>query len=101
MASGSTAGRCSEAAELDPVVGGSAGGGVGVVRAVRARRGSIGRRREGYPTRAPAFVDETGVIEVGRYDPEERRVFVDDEHALMRWLDTEEFSAGELRASGP
>jgi uncharacterized protein YchJ len=55
--------------------------------------------REGYPTRACAYVSPEELVAVGTYDPDQARVTVTDVEALTEWLgvgvlDDEELGAG-------
>lgn len=71
------------------------------VRRAADRHRWRGEHREGYPTRANAFVDPTEVIAVGRYDVDEGRVIIDDETALAAWLGVEKLPDEELDARQP
>lgn len=68
------------------------------VRRAADRHRWSGEHREGYPTRACAIVDPTEVIAVGRYDPDDNRVIVDDAERLKAWLEVEALPGEELRA---
>lgn len=56
------------------------------------------QHREGYPTRACAFVSPGEVIRVGGYDREEGRVVVGDVEVLKAWLGLEKLPDEELHA---
>lgn len=71
------------------------------VRRATDRHRWSGEHREGYPTRACAFVDPTEVIRVGRYDPDEHRVVVADAEPLKAWLGVEKLPDEELDARQP
>lgn len=54
--------------------------------------------KQGYPTRACAYVDRSELVAVGTYDLREKRVEVTEPNALRDWLDVEELQQIELLA---
>lgn len=52
--------------------------------------------REGYPTNACAYVSPDELVPVGRYDPEAKRVHVNDERALEEWLGVDDLAEEAL-----
>lgn len=66
------------------------------VRRAAERHQWSGQHRDGYPTQAAAHVDESEVIEVGRYDPDQSRLIIEDEEVLRTWLGGEDLTEEEL-----
>lgn len=52
--------------------------------------------REGYPTRACAYVSPEELVAVGSYQPRQERVIVTDEGALKGWLGVESLGEDHL-----
>lgn len=52
--------------------------------------------REGYPTRACAYVTPGELVAVGTYEPGEARVTVTDKEALKGWLNAESLGEDHL-----
>ena len=70
-----------------------------VRRAAERHRWSGPGGKEGYPTKACAYVSPSELVEVGTYDPDTRCIDVSDPAMLKEWLGVETLDPTELSVS--
>lgn len=70
------------------------------VRRAAERHDWSRNRREGYPTRASAHVDEGQVMRVGTYLPGSKKLEVEKPDPLAQWLGVDELEPEQLETKG-